>query len=106
MYATAPKKTAASSMLSLFLKPNGYVNPAAGQQYSANFLASATPYKRRRDDIVRIDANFIPKTQIYVRWGNDTSDTASEFSVSPGVGPLDSFQPGYNWSGHVISMRS
>ena len=92
------------AMLNLFLKPNGYVNPAAGQQYSANFLASATPYKRRRDDIVRIDANFIPKTQIYVRWGNDTSDTASEFSVSPGVGPLDSFQPGYNWSGHVISM--
>jgi hypothetical protein len=94
------------AILNLFMKPNGYVNPAPGQQFSANFLASATPFRHRRDDIVRIDANFIPHTLIYVRWGNDTSDTASEFSVSPGVGPLDQFQPGYNWSGHVVNMIS
>ena len=37
------------AILNMFLKPNGYVNPAPGQQYTANFLASATPSYRKSD---------------------------------------------------------
>jgi len=32
----------ALAILKLLPPPNGYVNPAPGQQYTANFLASAT----------------------------------------------------------------
>jgi hypothetical protein len=92
--------------LNLFLKPNGYVNPAPGQQYTANFLASATPFYRRRDDIVRVDYQVTNKMNMFVRWGNDTRDQEQEFSVSPGVGPLLNFLPGYNWSGHIVNMIS
>ena len=32
-----------AALLNLLPLPNGYINPSPGQQYSANFLASATP---------------------------------------------------------------
>lgn len=89
--------------LNMFMKPNGYVNPAPGQQYTANFLASATPFYRRRDDIIRADYQVTSKMNMFVRWGNDTRDQEQEFSVSPGVGPLLNFLPGYNWSGHIVN---
>jgi hypothetical protein len=92
--------------LNLFLKPNGYVNPAPGQRYTANFLASATPYYRRRDDIVRIDYNPTSKMLVYGRWGHDLSDTLNVFTVSPGVGPLLNQLPGWNISTHVVNTIS
>jgi hypothetical protein len=94
------------AMLNLFQKPNGYVNPAPGQQFTANYLASATPSYVRRDDIVRIDYNLTSKMLIYGRYANDISNTASEFNVSPGVGPLNQFLPGRQWAGHVVNTFS
>ena len=93
-------------MLNQFLKPTGYVSPAPGQQYAYNFIASATPYYKRTDAIVRIDGQVTDHMNMYVRYGNDTRDQIQEFSVSPGVGPLVNFLPGYNWSGHIVNMIS
>ena len=92
------------AILNLFAKPNGYVNPAPGQQYTANFIASATPYYHRRDDIIRLDYAITEHMNMYVRWGNDTRDQIQEFMVSPGVGPLVNFLPGYNWAGHITNI--
>jgi len=94
------------AILNLFQKPNGYVNPAPGQQYTANFLAAATPYYHRRDDIVRIDYNLMRNTLIYGRFGHDTSDTLNEFNVSPGVGHVLNGLPGTDYSIHVLNTFS
>lgn len=94
------------AFLNLFQKPNGYVNPAPGQQFTANFLASATPYYRRRDDILRVDYQITSKMNMYARWGNDTRDQQQVFTVSPGAGSLNNFLPGYNWSGHIVNTIS
>jgi hypothetical protein len=93
-------------LLNLFAKPNGYVNPTASLKYSYNFLASETPDRRRSDSIVRIDAVATSKMNIYARYGYDTSDTTVPFAASPGVGWVDSFLPGYNWSGHIVNTIS
>jgi hypothetical protein len=90
-------------ILNLFLMPNGYVNPAPGQQYTTNFKASATPFFHRRDDIVRMDWAVTDHMLIYGRWGNDVNDQEYEFWVSPGVGPVKRSTPGYNWAGHIIN---
>ncbi|MCX6628333.1 MAG: carboxypeptidase regulatory-like domain-containing protein [Candidatus Solibacter sp.] len=94
------------AILNQFLKPNGYVNPATGQQYAYNFIASATPFYKRTDAIVRVDGQVTEHMNMYLRWGNDTRDQEAEFMVSPGVGPLTNFLPGYNWSGHIVNMIS
>ena len=94
------------AMLNQFLKPNGYVSPAPGQQYFYNFMANATPFYKRGDTILRIDGQVTEHMNMYVRYGNDSRDQEVEFNVSPGVGPLTNFLPGYNWSGHVVNMIS
>lgn len=97
---------AGAAILNLFDKPNGYVNPAPGQQFTANYLASATPYYRRRDDIIRLDYQVSSKMNMYGRWGNDTRDQQQVFTVSPGIGSLNNFLPGYNFSGHIVNTFS
>lgn len=92
-----------AGFLNLFMLPNGYVNPAPGQQFTANFIASATPYFHRRDDIARIDWAVNDHMLVYGRWGNDVNDQEYEFWVSPGVGPVKRSTPGYNWAGHIIN---
>ena len=92
--------------LNQFLKPNGYVSPAPGQQYYYNFMAGVAPFYRRGDTILRIDGQVTEHMNMYMRWGNDTRDQEQEFMVSPGVGPLTTFLPGYNWSGHIVNMIS
>lgn len=93
-------------ILNQFQKPNGYVSPAPGQQYFYNFKAGETPFYRRSDTILRVDAQVTDHMNMYARWGNDTRDLEQEFMVSPGVGPLTNFLPGYNWSGHIVNMIS
>lgn len=89
------------AILNLFQKPNGYVNPAPGQQFTSNFLASGTPAYKRRDDIIRIDWAPTNNMSIYARYGQDSRDQDVLFNVSPGVGSLVNFLPGYNWAGHI-----
>jgi hypothetical protein len=91
------------ALLNMFQKPNGYVNPAPGQQYTANFLASATPSFDKSDSILRIDANLTEHMNLYARYGKDSRHTQQVFTVSPGVGSLIQFLPGYQWAGHVTN---
>ena len=89
------------ALLSLLPKPNGYVNPSPGQQYSANFLASATPPYTRRNDMLRFDANVTKKLNMYYRYGNDVDNRYYENTVAPGVGENVRFLPGYIHSVHL-----
>ncbi len=99
-----PKNTidpTGSALLNLLPLPNGYTNPSPGQQYSANFLASATPPYTRRNDMLRFDANITKKLNMYYRYGNDVDNRSYNFVVAPGVGTNVRFLPGYIHSVHL-----
>jgi hypothetical protein len=77
--------------------PTGYVNPAPGQQFTANSLFSATPWLRRRNDIVRLDWNPFPKLSVYGRYAHDKNDSQLVNTVSNGLGTLIKQQPGTSY---------
>lgn len=83
------------AMLGLLPKPNGYVNPAPGQQYSSNFLASATPPYHRRNTMMRFDAALTSKINMYYTYGQDVDNETYNFQVTPGTGSLINYTPGY-----------
>jgi hypothetical protein len=95
-----------AALLNLMPLPNGYVNPSPGQQYSANFLASATPPYNRRNDMIRFDANITKKLSMYYRYGNDVDNRYYENTVAPGVGENVRFLPGYIHSIHLTYTAS
>jgi hypothetical protein len=94
------------AFLNVFLKPNGYVNPAPGQQYTSNFIASVTPSYRKSDSIIRVDVMLTDHMNLFVRYGKDNRRTSREFMVSPGIGTLINFNDGYQWTGHVTNVIS
>jgi hypothetical protein len=94
------------ALLNEFQKPNGYVNPATGQQFTANYIASAQPTNQKSDSIIRTDAMVTDHMNIYARYGKDVRNTLNQFVVSPGVGSFIQFSPGYQWAGHVTNTIS
>jgi hypothetical protein len=94
------------ALLNEFLLPNGYVNPAPGQQYTANFIASATPYYHKTDSIFRGDWMITDHMNMYFRYGQDTKNSVNEFEVSPGVGSVVQFLPGHQYAGHITNTIS
>ena len=94
------------AFLNVFQKPNGYVNPSTGQQYTANFIANVTPTYGKSDTIIRGDWNVTDHMNLYVRVGKDIRNTSREFMVSPGIGKLNNFNNGYQWAGHITNMIS
>jgi hypothetical protein len=95
------------AILNLFALPNGYVNPAPGQQYSANFLASATGYHNHRDDIVRLDGALTSKVNLFLRVGRDTDNATNLFTIAPTIpnGAIN-FVPGYAFTAHLTHTLS
>lgn len=89
------------AILKLLPPPNGYVNPAPGQQYTANFLASATPPYNRRNTMLRFDSNLTSKLLLYYRYGQDVDNQYYEFVVAPGIGTNVRFLPGYIHGAHL-----
>lgn len=92
--------------LKLLPAPNGYVNPAPGQQYTANYLASATPTYDRRNTMLRFDANITDKLTMFYRYGQDVDNEQFEFPVSPGAGTNVRFTPGYIHGVHLAYIAS
>jgi hypothetical protein len=76
-------------------KPNGYVNPAPGQQYTANFISVISPPYTRTDTIMRFDAAITDKLMMYYRYGKDSLNQTFPFTVAPGMGEDVNFLPGY-----------
>jgi hypothetical protein len=89
------------AMLNLLPLPNGYVNPAPGQQYSANAIFRGNGYRHRSDLIARVDDNVTKKLTVFVRYGLDRDDLENVFTVSPGVGDNINFVPESNEAGHA-----
>ncbi|HEY2014087.1 MAG TPA: Plug domain-containing protein, partial [Bryobacteraceae bacterium] len=90
-----------SAILNLLPLPNGYTNPAPGQQYTANFLASQTPPYNRRNTMLRFDGNITSKLSMYYRYGQDVDNQTYPFVVAPGVGTNVRFLPGYIHGVHL-----
>ena len=82
-------------MLNLLPLPTGYVNPAPGQQFSSNFIASATPPYDRRNTMLRFDAAITNKINMYYTYGQDVDNQYNEFTVTPATGTTVRFLPGY-----------
>ncbi len=95
-----------SALLNLLPLPNGYVNPSPGQQYTANFLASATPPYNRRNTMFRFDSSITRKLSMYYRYGGDVDNQYYEFVVAPGVGTNVRFLPGYIHGIHLTYTAS
>ncbi|HUB32035.1 MAG TPA: carboxypeptidase regulatory-like domain-containing protein [Bryobacteraceae bacterium] len=83
------------ALLALLPKPNGYVNPAPGQFYNYNFLASGTPPYTRRNTMMRFDAALTNKINMYYTYGQDVDNESYEFTNTPGTGTDNRFLPGY-----------
>lgn len=94
------------AILGLFPKPNGYVNPAPGQQYSANFLASESGYHNRQDTVIRLDTAINKNMNLYMKAAKDKDDTLQPFTVGPGFGGQINFVPGYVFTGHLTHTIS
>jgi hypothetical protein len=90
-----------SGMLNLLLKPNGYVNPAPGQQYTANFLASNTPSQDRSNTMLRFDFYPTNKMNFFYRYGRDVDNREYSFVVSQGRGTNTKFMPGQIHGWHM-----
>src|SRR5579871_4587084 len=86
--------------------PNGYVNPAPGQQYSANFVNTTAPYNHSLVTIVRGDYAVTDKMNVYLRYGVNSNQRDTLNVISPGLGTEINALPGYNWSVHAINTIS
>jgi hypothetical protein len=82
------------AMLNLYEMPTGYVNPAPGQQYTANALFYGTPFHTHNDTIFKIDANITNKLSVFYRFGEDHESIDALFTVSPGIGNQVNMIPG------------
>jgi len=89
------------AMLNLLPLPNGYVNPAPGQQYSANYIFQGNGFRRRSDLIARIDANITKKLTAFFRFGLDRDDSGSISTVSAGIGANVNFVPQSSEAAHA-----
>jgi hypothetical protein len=94
------------TILNLQNLPNGYTNPAPGQQYTANYIDSATGSHKRLADIARLDYNINSKNTLFVRAGEEWDNTYSEFAVAPGIGLADLTTPSYAFAAHLSSTLS
>ncbi len=89
------------AILNLYPMPNGYVNPAPGQQYTANSIFYGTPNHTHSDTILRFDGNVTSKIQLFYRLGLDREVIGSAFPVSPGVGYQNNLIPGITHAVHL-----
>jgi Carboxypeptidase regulatory-like domain len=89
------------AMLNLLPLPNGYVNPAPGQQFTANAIFQGNGYRHRSDLIARLDANVTKKLTAFFRFGIDRDDLASVYTVSAGVGGNLNFVPTSSEAAHA-----
>ena len=94
------------AILNLFPMPNGYVNPAPGQQFTSNFIASSAPFYNRRNDLLRFDANLTSRLTMFYRYGNDVDNQQNAFTVAPGIGSTVRFLPGYIHGIHLAYTAS
>jgi hypothetical protein len=92
------------AMLNLFPTPNGYVNPAPGQQYSANLIDNdSTGYHNRRDETVRLDALVRSNMNLFLRVSSDYDNGLTPETMGTGI-PGGQVQevPGYAFTAHLI----
>ena len=89
------------AILNLQRLPNGYVNPAPGQLYTANFLDSYTGIQKRRADIARVDWQISNNMSLFLRAGQDIDNTRSGLAVAPGIGEAINQVPGYAFAAHL-----
>ena len=92
--------------LKLLPAPNGYINPAPGQLFSANYLASETPSYNRRNTMLRFDGSITDKLTMFYRFGQDVDNDEFPFAVSPGAGTNVRFTPGYVHGVHLTYIAS
>jgi hypothetical protein len=94
------------SILNLFPQPSGYINPAPGQQYTANFLANETGYNKRRNDMARIDILPRQNMSLFLRAGRDENNVMTPFQIGPGLGGRVTFTPGYIFTARLTQTIS
>jgi len=84
--------------------PNGYVNPAAGQQFTANFASTSRTFNHSLVSIVRGDYAVTKDMNVYVRFGLNHNKSDVFNVVSPGLGEQINGLPGYNWAVHAVNV--
>jgi hypothetical protein len=94
------------ALVNLLAMPTGYVNPAPGQQYSANSIFQGSTAKGTSDVTYRFDANVTKKLSVFFRGSNDTYGYNNLYTTSPGIGRTTVNQPGYVLAGHATYVIS
>jgi hypothetical protein len=93
-------------MLNLLPTPNGYVNPQAGQQFTANFAFDQTPLHSRTNHTVRIDGVLTSTIRWSTKFIKDREDNWTNSMIAPGVGLFNNFVPGVVWSANSTQVLS
>jgi Carboxypeptidase regulatory-like domain len=96
------------AMLNLFPMPNGYVNPAPGQLYSANLIDSdSTGYHNRRDETVRLDYLIRSNMSLFLRVSDDYDNGLTPETIGVGLaGGQVQYTPGYAFTAHLTHTLS
>jgi hypothetical protein len=93
-------------LLGLLPNPNGYVNPVAGQQFTANFNFDQTPLHSRTNNVVRMDGALPGNMRWSTKFLKDREDNWTNSTIAPGVGLFNNFVPGVVWSGTLTKVLS
>jgi hypothetical protein len=93
-------------LLGLLPLPNGYVNPVAGQQFSANFAFDQTPLHSRTNSVVRLDGVLPWNMRWSTKFVKDREDNWTNSAIAAGVGLFNNFVPGVVWSGTLTQVLS
>lgn len=93
-------------LLGLMPMPNGYVNPQAGQEFTANFAFDQTPLHSRTNHVVRMDGTITASTRWSAKLIKDREDNWTNSVIAPGVGLFNNFVPGVVVSGTLTKVLS
>jgi hypothetical protein len=90
--------------LNIFPLPNGYVNPAPGQLYSANLIDNdSSGYHKRRDETVRLDYLIRSNMNLFLRVSDDYDNGLTPETIGVGLaGGQVQYTPGYAFTAHLV----
>jgi len=90
--------------LNIFPLPNGYVNPAPGQLYSANLIDNdSSGYHKRRDETVRLDYLIRSNMNLFLRVSDDYDNGLTPETIGVGLaGGQVQYVPGYAFTAHLV----
>jgi len=104
-------------LLGFFPTPN-FTPTLSNQLYVDNYFEQGSNAQKRRNDVLRVDANVTSNISAHVRWMNDHQDTTNLFDgvqfnqfsgsavLTTNISPIDHPNPGHGYQGSIVDAIS